>query len=281
MSGTSGTDLIAGVIIRALGILPESFFNALARLGSKWLDRKKGNIARAALRLVFNQTDQKYFDSIAKKSAVHSLEYLLSLPRLGKIPYQLHDQKIICEALAEEGGAVVISLHTGPPDLGTLAVTRENMPACTLIGAGKQAPFANSLGRKALEQAGIDFIQRGDPTAVFKTIKQKKMLFLYSDLRCREMPVTFFEQQTSAPGTGVMTAQLLKAPILFHFCTLENGIWQLHFERFEPELSGNQKQDAAENLQRLIHKMEEVIRKHPELWIWHYDRFKLKKKLKG
>ncbi|WP_194842468.1 lysophospholipid acyltransferase family protein [Endozoicomonas sp. OPT23] len=279
MSKFFWTDFFAKTLIRLLSKLPSFFYNTLAELGGRVLDRKKGKIARAALKLTQPNITPEQCDAIARKSSTYSLTYLLSLPRLRKTPYQLHNLDVMKEAVAEDRGAVVISLHMGPPDIGTLAAAEHGFPANTLIGAGKQSPLANSLGRHALEQAGIDFIQRGDPTAVFKSIKQKKMVFLYSDLRSREMPVTFFGQETSAPATGVMTAQLLKAPILFHYCTMKNGEWQLHFERFEPELTGSHKSDAANNLQRLIHKMEEVISQHPELWVWHYDRFKLKKKL--
>ena len=248
-------DLFAGLIIRFLSLLPANFYKFLAWLGGKILDLKKGQMARAAIRLTQPHITEEQCNQIAKESACYTLQYLLSLPRLKKIRYQLHDIDVIRNALADDRGAVVISLHLGPPDLGALAITRQGFPATTLIGAGKQSPFTNSLGRHALELAGIDFIQRGDPTAVVRSIKQKKIIFLYSDLRSKEMPVTFFDQETSAPASGIIAAQLFKAPILFHHCTMKDGVWQLYFERFEPVLTGDNKADAAKNLQSLMHKM--------------------------
>ena len=56
----------------------------------------------------------------------------------------------------------------------------------------------------------------------------------------------------------------------------------MYFSSFPPiseEISlirtENSKQDILENTQLLIHKMEDVIRKHPEQWMWFHDRWNL------
>ena len=269
-------DASAGYLIALLSRLPQSIYDNLTRSGAKLLDKHKGHIARASLQLAMPETLSPEAGTIARQSAHHSLSYLLSLPRLNAISYQLHDQAIIEAAMAENRGMIVISLHTGPPDLGTLALTRKGVPAKTVIGAGKHSPWLNSLGRYALNKAGVRFILRGDATGVLQAVKKRQAVFLYSDMRSKEMEVTFFGQQTFAPASGIYTALLTRCPILFHYCTLENNQWQLHFERFEIEHKNDRKNSVQHNLQRLIHRMEDVIRKHPQLWIWHYDRFKLK-----
>ena len=265
----------------ALSYLPDVFWNGVCQLGAWLLDRQKGHIARASIKLAMPDMEPRHSHQIARASARHSLNYVLSLPRLKHTCYQLHDLPTVQKAVAEDRGVIIISLHTGPPDLGTMALTRAGIDTKTVIGAGKQSPWLNSLGCSALQRAGIQFIKRGNPTAVIQAIKQKYAVFLYSDMRAKEMPVTFFGHETSAPASGIYIAILSKTPILFHYCTLaENGEWQLWFERFDIELKGNRNDSVQHNLQRLIHKMEAVIRNHPELWIWHYDRFNLKKKIR-
>ena len=272
-------DVAAKRLMQLLALVPESFFRFLSRTGGKILERDKGRIARAAIEIALPGTDPEESDRIAETAAQHSLDYLLSLPRLRQIRYQLHDLDVVREAMAENRGAIIISLHMGPPDLGTLALTENGIAARTLIGAGKQKPWLNSLGRQALTQAGIDFIQRGNPTAVIESLKSKNAVLLYSDMRSKEVPVTFFGQETSAPASGIYAAMVMKAPLIFHYCTLEEGCWQLHFERYEPKQAGKHRERAVHSLQQLIHRMEAVIREHPQLWIWHYDRFKLKKRI--
>lgn len=272
-------ELAAEQFIFLLSCIPQSVYNGLSLISGALLDQKKGHIARAAINLALPGTTSQDIHHIAKTSARHSLAYMLSLPRLNQVNYQLHDRDIVEKAVAQDQGVIVISLHTGPPDLGTLALTQAGIQAKTVIGAGKQSPWLNSLGRFALKRAGIEFIQKGNPTAVLQAIKKKHTVFLYSDMRSKEVPITFFGQATSAPGSGIYTASLTKSPILFHYCTLVDGQWQLFFESFEIEKKENRKASVEHNLQRLMHKMESVIREYPELWIWHYDRFKLKEKI--
>ena len=92
-----------------------------------------------------------------------------------------------------------------------------------------------------------------------QAIKKKQAVFLYSDMRSKEMEVTFFGQPTTAPASGIYTALLTKSPILFHYCTLENNEWQLHFERFGIEQQDDRKSSVRHNLQRLMHRIEDVF----------------------
>jgi KDO2-lipid IV(A) lauroyltransferase len=278
----SWTETAANGLMDLLSKIPSSIYTALTPMAAWILDYKKGCIARESIRLAIPSLNETDINRIAKQAARNTLRYLFSLPKLKKLNYQLHGLETVEQAMSEEKGAVVISLHNGPPDLGTLALAENGIPANTLIGAGKQTPFINRLGRRALDRVGVPFLQKGDPTAVFQALKKKNLIFLYSDLRSREMPVQFFSHETSAPASGLMTAQLLRAPILFHFCTREHTTqgeqWHLHFEQVETINTGNRKQDVQYNLQKLVHRMEQIIRQHPELWVWHYDRFKLKKR---
>ncbi|KEQ19476.1 lysophospholipid acyltransferase family protein [Endozoicomonas numazuensis] len=268
----SATNLLIGLFTR----LPLAVYSAIGLILSYGLRVKKSHIARASLQQAIHPVSEKRLQEILRQSARHTVNYVLTLPVLNKVAYQLHHQNVLDQAFSEDKGIVIISLHMGPPDLGTMALSQLGLPATTLIGSGKHSPLVHSLGKGLLQQAGIDPIVKGDPTAVLQALKQKKAVFLYSDLRSREMPVTFFGQETRAPASGIMTAHLLKAPVLFHYCTLEDNQWQLHFEPVPLTHSGNKKQDAQHDLQQLMHRMEQVIRENPELWIWHYDRFKLK-----
>ena len=268
-------------LLKGLGCLPQPLNELLTRLGGFAADRSKGQIARAAIKIALPEADDKTINAIAKKAAYNSFGYILSLSRLEKIPYQLHDLDVVKHALSQNRGVIIVSLHMGPPDIGTLALTREKIPISTVIGAGNQKPWLNNIGQYVLKKAGIRFVQRGNPMAVMKTLRKKEAIVLHSDMRSREAPVTFFGEQTTAPISAVNTALMLKTPIVFHYCTWKGQTWQLHFEPFELDQSTNREDAARLSLQALMHRMEEVIRKDPELWIWHYDRFKLKKKLKG
>ncbi len=267
------------LLLRSLGYLPERANTLLTKLGGRVADRSKGRIARAAIKLALPELDSASIDQIAKKAAYNSFGYILSLSRLEKIPYQLHDKNIVTNAMSQNRGVIIVSLHMGPPDIGTLALTRENVSISTVIGAGNQKPWLNHIGKYVLNKCGVRYVQRGDPMAVMKTLRRKEAIVLHNDMRSREAPVTFFGEQTTAPISAINTALMLKVPVVFHYCTLKDNIWHLHFEPFDLVESDNREEAALKNLQQLFYKMEEVIKKHPELWIWHYDRFKLKKRV--
>nr|WP_306671301.1 hypothetical protein [Endozoicomonas sp. SESOKO2] len=271
----STVDLLIGFLSRT----PRVFYSVMGLIFSCALQAKKSHIARASVQMALLSVSEKRQKQIIRQSARYTVDYVLALPSLNKVVYLLHNQDVIAQALSENKGVVILSLHMGPPDLGTLALSQQGLPATTLIGSGKQSPLTHKLGKAFLLKAGIEPTTKGDPTAVFQALKQKKAVFLYSDLRSEEMPVTFFGQKTRAPASGIMTAHLLKAPVLFHHCTFENNQWQLHFEPLPLTQTGNRKLNTQHDLQRLMHRMEQVIRENPQLWIWHYDRFKLKNKI--
>lgn len=273
-------------LMRFLSILPECLVQKLARAGGRRVDRKKGIIARAALKKAFPEQPENALDQLAEKAARNGLDYLLSIPRLHRCHYQLHNLETVRQVMAKNRGLLIAAPHMGPPDIATLALTREGIAVSTVIGAGKQKPWLNAAGQWLLDRVGIRFIQRGDPVAVMKTLRRKEALFLHCDMRSDEAPVRFFGMETRAPASLITSAIMMNVPVLFHFCTLEKGggeqkpghkrQWHCHFEHFDLELTGNREQDIRINLQRLFDKMETVIRQNPELWIWHYDRFQLK-----
>ncbi|WP_422132655.1 lysophospholipid acyltransferase family protein [Endozoicomonas sp. ALD040] len=274
-------DSVLDLLIGLLSRTPQVLYSVIGLIFSYVLRAKKGHIARASLQLALLPVSEKTHKQIIRQSARHTVDYILTLPFLDKVPYLLNNQDVIARALSENKGVVVLSLHLGPPDLGTLALSQRGLPATTLIGSGKQSPLTHKFGKAFLLRVGIEPIVKGDPTALLQALKKKKAVFLYSDLRSKEMPVTFFGQATRAPACGIMTAHLLKTPVLFHYCTFENNQWQLHFEPLPLTRTGNRKLDTQHDLQQLMHRMEQVIRENPQLWIWHYDRFKLKNKIYG
>ncbi|MDP0589147.1 MAG: lysophospholipid acyltransferase family protein [Candidatus Endonucleobacter bathymodioli] len=267
------------VLFKILNRCPPPFLNLLAKIGGGIIDQLHGHIARAALKLALHKADDSSINIIAKKAAYNSAKYILAPSQLDKIPYKLHDSDIVIEALKLERGAIIVSLHVGPPDLGTYALTKEDISVSTVIGAGNQKPWINWLAKDIMHKAGIPFIQRGNPIDALKTLRNNKALILHIDMRSREAPVTFFGEQTTAPVSAINLSLMTGAPLLFHYCTLKEQVWNLHFESFHPTHYPDKKETVNTNLQALIHRIEDVIKKAPELWIWHYDRFKLRKKI--
>ncbi len=257
--------------------MPDSLFRLLVNIGGYLLDRKKGQIARRAMKTGLDQAQTNQFDQHARQAAANLISYGLILPRLQKCRYQLHNFDQVEAALAREKGLIITTLHMGPPELGTLALHRKGVSVSTVIGEGKKNRWLNTLGQYGLMKLGIPFIKRGNPLAFIKTLRQKTAIILHIDMRSREAPVNFLGQETQAPSSAIRTALMMDTPLLFHYCTgSSDQLWHLHFEPFDLLKTSDREKDVHVNLQRLFTRMEAVINRHPQLWIWHYDRFKLK-----
>ena len=57
----------------------------------------------------------------------------------------------------------------------------------------------------------------------------------------------------------------------------KKNIWEYHFEEFKPIIHHDITQATQVNAQAITHWMEKQITKNPHLWIWHYDRFSIKR----
>ena len=115
----------AECLISLLACIPQAIYDGLSKAGGKLLDKQKGHIARASVQLALPDTQASEADAIARYSARHSLELCsLAAPVKG---YPLSaPQPDNCAAGNEENrGAIIISLHTGPPDLGTMALNAQ------------------------------------------------------------------------------------------------------------------------------------------------------------
>src|SRR3712207_8551756 len=64
--------------------------------------------------------------------------------------------------------------------------------------------------------------------------------------------------------------------LLVYSCLEEDNSSSIYISEEIPLIrTENSKQDILENTQVLIHRMEDIIRKHPEQWMWFHDRWNL------
>jgi len=102
-----------------------------------------------------------------------------------------------------------------------------------------------------------------------------------SDHRDKGAKVRFFGVETVAPTGAVSLALKYEVPLIFVYTLLhpDNRCDIVMAGEVELVRTGNFKEDVLANTQALITRMEDVIRRHPEQWMWFHDRWSLRKTL--
>ncbi|MGY0215974.1 lysophospholipid acyltransferase family protein [Endozoicomonadaceae bacterium StTr2] len=266
------------LLARLLHYLPGPVLDVFIGLTGKVLDLVLYKTARQGLALAFPAKSPSERNRIASRAAQNMIAGAISIVRLNRMKFTLENKDVIQQCYDPDHGLLIASLHMGPPEAAALQLQQLGYPVAVLIGAGKRSPRFNAFGRHILGWYGLQPLLRGNPLLLMKSLRQGHCITFHNDMRARDAEVHFFGRKVRAPASVISLALAQQQPLLFHYAT-PNGknSWKLHFEAFELESTGDRDHDTQQNLQRLMDRMESVIRQYPEHWIWHYDRFSLKK----
>ncbi len=266
------------LLSRLLRSLPPSLRSGFVRLVAGILNTVLRKTALNSLTLAFPTKSPFERRKIASKAANHMAASAVDVLRLDKLKLTLHDEALIRECYDPKHGLLIAGLHMGPPEAATLKLAELGYPVGVLIGAGKRSPRFNAFGCSILGWYNLPPLPRGNPLLLLKSLREGRCITFHCDMRSKDAETTFFGQPVRAPSSVINLALMQQRPLLFHYATPDkNDGWQLHFEKFELQTSDDRDADIQLNLQRLMDRMEAVIRQYPECWIWHYDRFRLKK----
>ena len=266
------------LLARLLRNLPAPLRIGFVRLTAGILNSALRQTALNALALAFPAKSPFERRKIASQAARHMASSAVDVLRLDNLKLTLHDENVIRECYDPAHGLLIAGLHMGPPEAATLKLEQLGYPTGVLIGAGKRSPRFNAFGCSILSWYNLSPLPRGNPLLLLKSLREGRCITFHCDMRSKDAETTFFGQSVRAPSSVINLALMQRCPLLFHYATpaADNG-WHLHFERFDLKTTDDRDADIQINLQRLMDRMEAIIREYPECWIWHYDRFRLKK----
>lgn len=231
--------------------------------------------------LAFPDMNQQKVKRIAKTfifSSCHELASMLDLP-IEKFEYE--GLELLSDAKSK--GAVFASMHMGQTEAPTYAIQKLGFDVCTIIGEGKRNHQMNLLGTSLLDRLGIPYVkkQNGLLFELFNQIRNKRCLFVHSDLREKGMKANFLGQPTTVPITAAFISAYTKAPLYFVYSIRKPDRIKIIIKQLASteDISALElpKDKAAEALTlEVIKCMEDAIQTYPENWFWHYNRFKMK-----
>jgi KDO2-lipid IV(A) lauroyltransferase len=186
-------------------------------------------------------------------------------------------------ALAKGRGVLLMSLHLGNGDVGSAAVVMKGYPL-TIITKLFKNEFVNDLWFSFRGGKGVRYIDAHGPSTAFdilKTLKrQEGVIFVVDQFMGRPFGIktTFFGKETGSAYGLALFAIKTKAPVIPIY-TYEGSDGRMHVI-FEPEVpvadlvTADKEASMLAMTQRFNDKIEEIVRAHPEQWMWVHRRWK-------
>lgn len=261
-----------------------SFGNFLGNLTYK-LIKKRREIALLNLQMAFPEKSQEEIEKIAKKSFKIMIKAFLSVLWFKK--YLLSSVKIINKEnidrlIAKNKGLIVASIHMGNMEATLKAANNYQIVS---VAKRQRNPYINNYMKKLRsEYSNVEILEKNERTSreLIKKIDEKKIIALFSDHRDSGSIVTFFHKDAKAPTGAISLALKYDIPLILIYNVMSDDNTSTIYVSDEIILqrTDNFKEDVNKNTQLLISKIEEVIRKYPEQWMWFHDRWNIHSKLR-
>jgi KDO2-lipid IV(A) lauroyltransferase len=269
--------------------LPE---RAAHRLASGVADRlfarggRRRGAALANLALAYPELSPEGRLEIARASWLHTAWAMLDAVRArrfsdGELRRRVRFEHLerIEKALARGRGALILTLHFGSIELALLAAPLWGVPLTVIA-----RPFANPWIQRDLarqrSRTGTRLLDHDRAMArALRSLREGRCVALLNDQYARRrggvLAPLFGARCFTAPGVALLALRS-GAPVL-PFYTVREGPERhrgVVLPELELERSGDLRRDVARATARANQALEEIIRLHPEQWLWSHRRFR-------
>lgn len=261
-------------------------------LGFLWFDvfgfRKK--IIRDNLTLAFPEWSEEKKKRVGRESVYHlgyNFAEFFFIPSMN--PQWLQENVVfegwenVEKARAEGKGMFFLSLHLGNADIAANSIVMKGQELY-LITKNFKTKWFNDLWFSIRGAQGVNYINAHGSNNAFEILKALKknaaLVFVLDQYMGKPFGIatTFFGKRTGTAYGLALFVQKTKAPVLPVY-TFEGPDKKLHVV-VEPALDTakwvtDDKDQTILNLtQSFNDKLEEIVRKHPEQWMWVHRRWK-------
>ncbi len=182
------------------------------------------------------------------------------------------------KAIAKGKGVIFLTCHMGAFDLQVSNMALRGLNP-NIIGTPLKDKRLNELLWNYRNMHGAIAIERGKET--FRLIKVLKSggsvaLLIDQDTKVKSRFVKFFGRMAATPVGATVLAMKTGAAVIPTYVYLGED-WKQHMHIL-PEipmiLTGDDEADMIYNTQVLTAFIEDIIRQHPEQWVWMHERWK-------
>ncbi|WP_413581151.1 lysophospholipid acyltransferase family protein [Bdellovibrio sp. HCB288] len=286
-------NFLAKIGIFLSGILPRK----IQRLSGSWIGflwwdvfgfRKK--IVLGNLEIAFPEWTDAQRKKVGRES-VYQLGYnfgeFFFIPNMSR---QWVDENVVFEglenheqALANGKGFFYLTLHLGNGDLAANALSVIGQKI-HIISKSFKTEWFNNLWFSVRGAQGVKYIEAHGPNNAFEILKALKrnegLVFVLDQYMGKPFGVAtnFFGKRTGTAYGLALFAQKTKAPVLPIY-TYEGQDGKVHVViepamDLSPSIVEDKDQSIANITQAFTDKLEQIVRKHPEQWMWVHRRWK-------
>ncbi|QDK37346.1 lysophospholipid acyltransferase family protein [Bdellovibrio sp. NC01] len=275
------------------GLMPRQILRKSgAWIGFLWFDvfgfRKK--IVLDNLKIAFPEWSDEQRYAVGRES-VYQLGYNgLEFFKLPSINNEWLDKNMVShgwenieKAAAGGKGMFFLSLHLGNGDFGASSIAMRGQETFIITKRFKTKWF-DDIWFSIRGSQGVQYIDAHSPNNAFEILKALKknagIVFVLDQYMGKPFGIasTFFGKRTGTAYGLALFVQKTKAPVIPCY-TYEGTDKKLHTV-FEPAMDlakyvvDDKDQTIANLTQAFNNKLEEIIRKHPEQWMWVHRRWK-------
>ena len=281
---------MAWTIFHGFGLLPRSWalaagkgIGALARLVLPHLRRH----AQTNLQLALPQLDDNARAQIERgtfRNLGRALGEAAQFPKLNRdniasvVVYEGLENYL--HAVAQKRGVILLTGHIGAWELSVYAHSIYGYPM-SFLARRVDNPLVERLAENNRSRFGNRSIdKKGSLREVLKTLKAGGVVGILADLNSSREEGVFvdFFGLPACTTAGVATLALRTGAVVLPGYILWDEQQKIHRLCFEPEIetinTGNQKEDIVTNTARYTKVLENVIRRHPDQWLWIHRRWR-------
>lgn len=177
-------------------------------------------------------------------------------------------------------GVIFLTSHLGAFDLQITVMALHGLKP-NIIGTPLKDLRLNDLLFDYRNAYGAVAVERGKET--FRLIKALKSagsvaILIDQDTKVKSRFVNFFDRPAATPvGASILAMKTGAAIVPTYIFLGEDGMQHMHLLPEIPwEERGNEEENLTANTQRYTNFIEDVIRQHPEQWVWMHERWKTK-----
>jgi KDO2-lipid IV(A) lauroyltransferase len=279
-------------VIHALSILPDFLLYPLG-VGCGWLayhlDRRHARIGMRNLEIAFPERIDAERRRILRASYMNLGRTAAEGIRLGGFFYRRLGRRVTYNRLD-----IWTELKQKHPGKGWLILTAhfgnfELLPAghalhgfqISLVHHTQRFLAGDALMTFIRERAGVQIIRKHKAAReMLRTLKRGDMIGIPFDQNAKRSEavwVPFFGELAATPSGFDRLAMIAGAPVVPAFIVRQpNGRSHVVeiYEEIEQQRTGDKNADAIENTARYQKAIEEMVRAHPEQWLWTHRRYR-------
>jgi KDO2-lipid IV(A) lauroyltransferase len=278
--------------VHAISLLPDFVLYALGVAGGRLacrLDRRHAKIAMRNLEIAFPERSIEERQRILRASYENLGRTAAEYIRLAGFFHErlarrvAYDPQLDWRHVASRyhgQGVLVLTAHFGNFELLPAAHAMHGYQI-SLVHRTQRFLAGDALMTFVRERAGVQIIRKYSAArAVVRALRQGDLVGIPFDQNARRREavfVPFFNELAATPGGIARLAELTDSVVLPVFIVREPDGRSHRIEVHEPiplERTGDAEADLVANTARFVEAVENVVRRHPEQFLWIHRRYR-------